>query len=254
MQIGVLDKITYGDSGTNTGATKFEYNNFGQVKKVINLAEDGHALNYTATNLDSPGTNLTDVPRLTQTRSRVENFNGQGGIPAETVVTNDYQENQPIWGGGQGTIIKVTTPDGVIQKSHMFGIGSGWVEALPFYNETCTSAACTGSDKKRWIITGWGQDDTTLSYIENPRTLSNIVSDSGSSRRTEYTYKMNGQKADFGLVESVNMYNQYGNEAHLKQSVTEYEENPAYISRRIIGLPKTVTVRSQRLTRSRSAS
>ncbi len=242
MTVGVLDKIIYGDAGNNTGATRFEYNNFGQVEKVINLAADGLPLNYVATNLNSPGTNLTDVPRLSQTRNWVKNFNGADGIPAETTVTNTFQENQPIWGDGQGTIVTVTTPDGVMQKSHMFGAGAGWTEALPYYTETCLNANCTGNDKKRWVITTWKQDDNNLTYIQNPRVTSTTVSDSGSSRRTAYTHKEIGGVAEFGLVEKVELFDEYNSGALLKRSTTDYETGTAYLSRRIIGLPKTITV------------
>ena len=71
--IKVLDKVTYADGS----ATKFEYNDYIQVKKVSNIGGDSasHVLNYVSTNLDSPAADQTDCPRFTVTRTKVENFN-----------------------------------------------------------------------------------------------------------------------------------------------------------------------------------
>ncbi len=90
-----LQRITY----PNGSYTEFEYNSFGQVKKVINIAADSssHVLNYSSTNLDTPGTNLSDVPRFTETRSWTENFNlDSNGNEQESVVTNTFVPNQTI--------------------------------------------------------------------------------------------------------------------------------------------------------------
>lgn len=237
--VKVLNKIIRADDS----ATVFEYqqNSFGQVSKIRNFAPDNHELNYVQTNLASPGTNLDDCPRLSQTKAWAENFNGG----AEVVVSNDYEENQPTWGGGQGTIITVTSPDGltsngvIVEKSHMFGVGSGWVEALPYYSETCTSAACTGTDKKRWVVTFWTQDDTNLTYKKNPRVTSMTVSDSVSSRKTEYIYSDTNEPLieRYGLTKEVRLYDVYQNNTLLKSSVFNYKLTEPYLSKNIIGLP-----------------
>ena len=118
--IKVLDKVT-----SASGAyTQFEYNNYGQIWKINNHAIDGHKLNHTSVNIGSPTANQTDVPRFSETRSWVENFNlDNSGNEQETVYQNTFQTNQSYTtpaGSGTGTLIQVSMvnhPHGNISKN-----------------------------------------------------------------------------------------------------------------------------------------
>jgi YD repeat-containing protein len=227
--IKVLDKIIYGTSSSNTGETRFEYNDFGQVKKVRNMAADGHELSYVITNLHTPGTNLLDVPRLTQTKSWTENFNGG----AEITFDNTFTENQTIpEASGNGTLITVSMtghPNSAVSKTYVGS--SGWMESLPIVTEDWADGA-----RKRWTQTDWTQDDTNLSYVKNPRVTKTKVADNANVRRTEIDYWNTGSLAAFGLVKEVRIYND-GTNALQKKTITNYKDDAAYLSRRIIGLP-----------------
>ncbi len=229
----VLQSIAFADGAS----TKFDYNSYGQVYKVGNYASDNHELNHTQVNLsDSDLTSAqTDCPRFSQTKNYAENFNNN----QETVTTNSYQENQTLSGTNEPvTLVSVTTPDGVVEHSYSLG-RTDWTEGLPYYSETCTSAACTGADKKRWVLTTWAQDNQTAPYLLNPRQTSVTVSDYVSSRKTEIEYytQQNSTAALYGLVKEVRSYDVYNNNALLKKATTEYNLDNAYTSRRILGLP-----------------
>ncbi|CAN5803856.1 hypothetical protein BH20ACI4_BH20ACI4_14220 [soil metagenome] len=232
----VLDKITY----SNGSRTQFEYNGFGQVWKVKNIAADSgsHILNYVSTNLQTPSSNQTDCPRFTETRSWVENFNNN----QETVITNSLTPNQsyslPDGHTGTATKIELTMtnhPHGAISKT--FVGESGWMEALPIATEDWANSA-SGSERKRWAWTAWTQDNENLSYIQNPRTIESKVGDTTNTKRatTEYRLLPNTTIAEYGLVSAVKVYDTDGATV-LKKAETDYNFDAAYISRRIIGLP-----------------
>ncbi|MCO6511727.1 MAG: VCBS repeat-containing protein [Aridibacter famidurans] len=244
--VKVLSKIIYGTSGSNLGDTRFFYNSFGQVKKVSNHAADGHELNYTATNLDTPGTGLTDVPRLSQTRTKVENFNLVGGSPQEVVVNNTLTESQnysfPGSISGSGTLIEVSMvdhPDEFISRTYVGD--SGWKEGLPIATEDCVDDDCESS-RKRWSWNVWTQDNENLNYFLNPRIEETWVGDdeNGNVLRTVLTYEMvDADVSKFGLVNKVQLIDTSASMV-LKETETTYNLNSAYTSRRIIGLPSQV--------------
>ena len=236
--IKVLDKVIYGTSGSsnNTGETRFEYNDFGQIKKVRNMAADGHELNYVRTNLETPGTNLTDVPRLSQIKSWAENFNGG----AEIVVNNTLQTGQQVSDLDGNTVtaslIQVSMQNHPTGNTTNTYVGeSGWMESLPIRVDDYTSANNIYTlQRSNW--TKWTQDDTNLSYIKNPRVTKTKIGDNSSVRRTEIDYWNTGSLAAFGLVKEVRIYDNPTNVLK-KKSLTYYNDDNAYLSRRIIGLP-----------------
>lgn len=236
--IKVLDKVIYGTSGSsnNTGETRFEYNDFGQVKKIRNMAADGHELNYVRTNLETPGTNLTDVPRLSQIKSWAENFNGG----AEIIVNNTLQTGQQVSDLDGNTVtaslIQVSMQNHPTGNTTNTYVGeSGWKEALLIRVDDYTSANNIYTlQRSNW--TKWTQDNTNLSYIKNPRVTKTKIGDSSSVRRTEIDYLNTGSLAAFGLVKEVRTYDNTTNVLK-KKSVINYNDDTAYLSRRIIGLP-----------------
>ncbi len=239
----VLQKITF-PSGS---ATTFDYNSYGQVKQVSNYAADLHLLNYTKTNLDTPAANQTDCPRFTETRNWVENFNqNTGGVAQETVITNTLTANQTYNVGGiSGTATKIEVSmanDPYQHVSKTFVGNSGWRESLPIATEDWANGT-GGLERKRWTWTNWTQDDTNLSYIQNPRTIESKIGDTTNIKRTttEYLNYPLTNIAKYGLVSAVNVYGD-DQTTVWKTAVTEYNLDVAYISRRIIGLPSQTEV------------
>ncbi len=234
--VNVLEKIIAADDS----ATVFEYqpNSFGQVSKIRNLAPDGHELNFVQTNLATPGTNLTDCPKLSQTSVWTENFNNN----QPTVINNDLTTGQsyslPDGHSGTASKIEVTManhPHGAITKT--FVGETGWMESLPIASEDWANGT-GGSERKRWTWTGWTQDDVNLSYIQNPRAIESKVGDTTNIKRstTEYRLIPNTTVSEYGLVNKVEVYDT-DQLTVLKRAETDYNLDSNYISRRIIGLP-----------------
>ncbi|MEZ5306360.1 MAG: FG-GAP-like repeat-containing protein [Pyrinomonadaceae bacterium] len=240
----VLSKVTYGTSSSNTGSTSFEYNSFGQVSKITNRAGDGHILSYSRTNLETPGTGLMDVPKLSETRNWTENFNlDQNGSEQETVFRNTIATGAAIpaaGGGGTGTKIEAWMEGHpTSNRSISYVGGSGWMESLPILSEDWADDG-GGLERKRWSATQWTQDDTNLSRPDNPRaTVSRIGDDdNGYVRRTETTYRLypNSTVSEYGLVEKTELFDESSPSVVLKRAETDYNLSAAYVSRRIIGL------------------
>jgi YD repeat-containing protein len=235
--IKVLQKIKYADNSY----TKFEYNDYGQVKKLENYAADDHKLNHIGTDLDSISTPQSDCPRFTQTRSLIENFNvGKSGLPKETVVTNSLQAGQPYSAGGQsGTATLIETalvghPQHAVTKT--FVGESGWKEALPIVTEDWADGA-GGLERKRWIWSAYTQDDTNLAYALNPRLIESKIGDAANIKRTTVEYRLvpNTTVAEYGLKSAVSTYGA-NQSTVIKRSETDYDLSSTYTSRRIIGL------------------
>ncbi len=240
--IKVLQKVTYPDNSF----TQFDYNGYGQVWKVRNVAADStsHVLNYVRTNLENPAANQTDCPRFTETRSWVENFNQNGqGTPQETVVTNSLTTGQtyslPDGHSGTATKIEVSLaghPNNAVSKT--FVGESGWMEGLPIATEDWADGT-SGNERKRWTWTNYTQDNTSLTYILNPRATESKVGDTTNIKRSTVEYLMQGGSStvtQYGLASAVNVY-ETDQTTVLKRSETDYNLASAYISRRIIGLP-----------------
>ncbi|MFM9903653.1 MAG: hypothetical protein ACKVQJ_03670 [Pyrinomonadaceae bacterium] len=232
--VKVLDKITYPDSSF----TKFEYNGYIQVKKISQVAADStsHVLNYVSTDLDSVTGSQTDCPRFGATRSWVENFNLNGsGVPQETVVTNSittgatYSLPNSISGSATRIDVAMTGhPDGLYSRTYVGA--SGYKEGLPLATEDCTGTNC--ATRLRWTWTDWTQDNTSLSYVLNPRVVESRVGDGTNTKRTTVGYGSNG----YGLPEMVKLYDSDLSTV-LKTQTTAYELGSTYTNRRIIGLP-----------------
>ena len=232
--IKVLQQITY----PNGGSTTFNYNDYGQVYKVRNVAADSsaHELNSARTDLETPAANQTDCPRFSTTYNKVENFNNG----AETTIHNTFSSNQTYAAGGESLAPTDMTevwmdgdPHVVHSKTYYYQAGN-WAEGLPLGTEDIADGT-----RKRWTRTVWTQDDTTKIYKVNPRAIESKVGDTTNVKKTVVGYRTLPQDsavAEFGLVNKIELYN--GNTGTLlKRTTTDYNLDAAYVSRRIIGLP-----------------
>ena len=226
----VLTKITYPDNSS----TQFDYNSYGQVWRVRNHAIDNHELNHTAVNLNAVSGTQSDCPRFTETRNYVENFNNGN----ETVVSNSLTENQTYnVGGVSGTATKIEVsltghPNDAVSKTYVGA--TGWKEGLPLATEDWA-----GNIRQRWTWTDWTQDDTTKTYITNPRIIESKVGDTTNIKRTTTDYLMQPNSttvARYGLVSEVKVYDS-NQTTILKRATTDYNLSQIYLDKRIIGLP-----------------
>lgn len=236
----VLEKVTYPD----LSSTKFSYNDYGQVSKIENIAADSpsHVLNHVRTNLESPGSNLLDVPRLGETRTFVENFNSGN----ETVVTNTLATgHQPVDIDGNtvtATLIQVAMqnhPTGNVTNTYVGQ--SGWMEGLPILVNDY--AAGNGLELKRSSWTKWTQDDVNSADTQNPRVTETKIGDGVNLKRSTIDYLLYPSTtiSKFGLVSAVNVYDT-NQSTVLKRAETDYNLAAAYLDRRIIGVPSETRV------------
>ncbi len=240
----VLEKVTYSDGSH----TKFYHNSYAQVWKIENYAADNHKLNHVRTDLQSPASNQTDVPRFTQTASWVENFNlDQYGVEQETVVTSTRTPNSPysLPGSISGTATKIEVamaghPHNAVSKT--FVGETGWMEGLPIATEDWADGS-SGSERKRWTWTSWTQDNTGVNASLNPRVIESRVGDSANVKRTtvEYYLEPSSTVAQYGRVKEVLVYDTDLSTV-LKKAVTEYVDSSAYLTRRMFSLPAKVEV------------
>ncbi len=174
---------------------------------------------------------LITCPKLSETRSWVQNFNGGN----ETVVTNVITPNQPYTVGsisGTGAMIDVFMsghPNGAILKTYV--AESGWKEGMPVATEDVADGQI-----KRWTWTDYTQDNTALAYILNPRVKETRVGDAANVKKTAIEYHMTGTPAvaQYGLVKKVEVGDL---STVLKKVETDFNLLAAYIDKRIIGLP-----------------
>jgi hypothetical protein len=76
----------------------------------------------------------------------------------------------------------------------------------------------------------WTQDDTTLSYPQNPRvTETNIYDNNGNRKRTTIDY------TSYSLPSAVYEYDSNGTTL-LRRTTTDYRFDAEYVNRRVIGL------------------
>ncbi len=241
----VLQKVTFPTESNGAGPnTTFSYNSWGQVKQINNYAADNHLLNETKINLPADATNpQTDCPRFTETQIKTENFNlDSNNQPQAIVINNSITPNQTYnVGGHSGTATKIEVsmtgdPYGAVTRSYVGS--SGWQEGLPIATEDLVME--TILTQKRWTWTNYTQDDTSKSYILNPRVTQSKIGDTGSTKRTEIDYLMqSGNVSQYGLVSEVRLFDGTNNTLQ-KKSTTTYNLAADYISRRIIGLPSMV--------------
>lgn len=209
-QVWLTDGTTY----------NFDYTLYGQVYKITKRAPDGHDLSYEWYNLssspDTPHIAQQDCPRFTERRDWARH----GVMHASQEISTFYFTN------AAGTVTEVRYPDGKTVYKEFFSDGSGGLRA----------GLLTGtelwyeSDRKKWTTTVWENDPAG----GGPRVKDSIVEDKeGNRRRTNVEY---GQ--GFNLPTHVREYGKVnGQEVMLRRMSHSYNLDPAYVGRRIIGLP-----------------
>ena len=242
--IKVLDKITYADGS----ATKFDYNGYLQVTKVSKIAADSpsHVLNYTSTNLDAVSGTQQDCPRFTSTKIWAESFNVVSGTAQPVTVTNSAPASSTFSSpnGNEATsVVKIEVvnhPNNNLYTRQHFG-PSGYLEGLTIATEDCIGTDSSCSDRKRWSWNEFTQDNTSLSYILNPRIYHTQIGDGVNTKKTTVEYLMQSGSSTisrYGLVSAVYEWDQG---SALRTTETTYNLSENYVSRRIIGLPSQVS-------------
>ncbi len=205
--ISALVSVRLADNSSYT----FDYTPLGQVSTFHRLAPDGHQMAYVAYTTDNSS---TDCPRVTARQDFAENWNNN------SAVFTSFNVNP--FSTGVGT---VTLPDGTSMEE-TYPI-SGFNRGLPTQSRTISG----GVARKTTTMT-WTQNDTGLSYQANPRLIDTTTSDdAGNLRRTSLVY------TSFNLVSDVIEY-AAGGTTVLRHKQTDYLLDPAYVDRRLIGLPR----------------
>ncbi|HXD30262.1 MAG TPA: fibronectin type III domain-containing protein [Pyrinomonadaceae bacterium] len=238
----------------------FDYTSWGQVRKITAYAKDEHTLNYRSYNLpvDSSGTAQTDCPRFTERRDWAENWNRSGSLGDSGLPSGSEQEvatgfDAPVsasWtladsSSHSGVKAKITMPDDSYHLMYFegaAGTSSGWKRGLPAVVETYGKSAPSQSvpNKQKAVVTTWDQDNTSVSYVLNPRSKETNISDfDGSGQvinqaRTVITYQ-SVENTTCSLPQDVKEY-QANATTVLRRTHVTYNLNEPYRSLRIIGL------------------
>lgn len=244
----VLDEITYSDGSK----TKFEYNGYAQVEKIINLAADSGTRSYTSTDLDSVPTyqSQEDTPRFSETRSWAVNFNSNNEVRTNNSFTSGQNITLPdshiISGAAK---VEVWMPSESVHPNdlrHEIYFGNDYaLEGLPLATRDCI-ANCS-SNVVRWSWTDWLNDSPrdmgyTTEYRFNPAPLEMRVGDGANIKGTRiqyYTVEGQGQSVThypYGLPEVIEVYDTSSTNVRRKTEI-EYNHSSAYLSRNIGGLP-----------------
>lgn len=206
---------------TNDGARyTFVYNSYGQATHFWRYGQEDNPRAAVGYLMDLPSGGLTDCPRPYLCGEWA--FDWLGGW-SESYFTFDPN-------GAFGTM---TAPNGTIYKE--FFTTSGWQKGLPYQTETWANGI-----KRKWTTSNWTQDDTSKSYITNPRvTETNVYDEAGNRRRVTTGYRAITLPSG-GLFTLPNKTTEYEANATTpyRSSYTDYEESSTYLSRQLLGLPK----------------
>lgn len=200
----------------------FDYSSWGQVYNIRYSAADGHQINSITYNLPlNSSTAQTDCPRFTQRQDTAENWNDNNA------VTTNFQSDPG------GTWNQMVTADGPTYREYSTTDYPDWKRGLVTKTEIYSAASTTVPRKT--TVTDWTHETTNVAYQLSPRPAGITVFDAeGNRRRTTVDY------TSFGLPSDVFEWGPTGTDAWtlLRRAHTDYELSPAYLSRRIIGLPK----------------
>jgi fibronectin type III domain protein len=242
--IKMLTRLTLADNSHYD----FSPTSWGQVWKISLFAADGHLLSYRAYNLPQsadPQVLFEDCPRFTERFEWVQFWNGDtnGNVATEEeALTTVAVPVSDVWtnpDGSQqtGKRAQVTLPDGTSNKIYFIGAAgnsSGWRRGLPALVDTYSG----GSLPVRRVTTTWSQDDTSVSFPQNPRVMeTNIYDDANNRVRTQMTYEQVTFPNGTSCFLPHDVY-EYAADAqtNLRTTRTLYNPNPSYADRHILGL------------------
>lgn len=232
--LSVLGRVSLDDGSRYD----FVYNSWGQIYRVERHAPDGRLLSYTEYDLQSPTSaqtnNGTDCPRFTQRRDFAKDWNSDA--PAVTTYSVDQSGTQVV--KNNQTLVGsagADTPATVLQRIS-YGAANTFRRGLVTAVETWGQDTPGQFVLKRTAQTTWTQDDESLAYQFNPRVKVSEVSDpQGNHTGTSYEY------TSFGLPTEAREWS--GTEAGvLRRTHTEYNLDPAYVGRRLLGLVSSTSL------------
>jgi YD repeat-containing protein len=239
---------------------KFQYNTYGQVKKIERYGNTTFLRNWMSFNLpqDQSSGAQTDCPRFTARTDWAYEWSAPSG------VTTNYQFFQSAANPDAGTTEpsiptllygQATTADGVTHKEFYYPDPAGsakWRYGLMKMSETWTDGntrvrkraklkyeqPCGGGSYNNWL------------YQCNPRVIESNIYDNTdtnnntweNTRRRTITYTPPYQGIfDFNLPADVYEYDSNGTTV-LRRRHTDYNLSSTYVDRRIIGLPSMRTL------------
>jgi RHS repeat-associated protein len=222
----VLSYIAFAD---NT-SYHFDYNAYGQVYQVRHKAPDGHELEHSLYTIDT-STAQTDCPRVTAKRDYAQNWNNGQEAVTTYAVTDNVTWTRPESGVQQtGTLAQQTAPDGTVYKEYT--LMTGFAAGLPQLSEVWS-----GGVRKKWTSVTWTQDNTALSYAQNPRVAeSNIYDEAGNRTRKTIEY------TSYNLPLVTREWAGASGNQLLRVTGYGYRFDAEYVNRRIIGLIDNVHV------------
>ncbi|MBI1763267.1 MAG: hypothetical protein HYR56_17725 [Acidobacteria bacterium] len=202
----------------------FQYNTYGQVTRIERRGANSNLRNWIAYDLPASGGAPTDCPRFTKRTDWAVDWSPTAGYDTNFC----FSDTTCPWTASH-LVGKVTTPDGTTQRvvfADYTPSNNAWKRGLTVLTETWS-----GGIKKKWTTLSW--ENTGTLYQLNPRVNeTNIYDEANNRRRTyieywDYTYN---------LPSYVTEYNADATTV-LRQTLTFYNVNGQYLSRRLIGLP-----------------
>ncbi|NOT61211.1 MAG: hypothetical protein HOP19_13410, partial [Acidobacteria bacterium] len=230
---------------TGNGARhRFVYNTWGQVDDYWLDGEDDQprmGADYTF-----PTTSQTDCPRFTQRKNFIKHWGGDGTIPAGWATTTFAFDPDEAFG-------KYTNPEGVTYKEYFHTSLASGKRGLPYRSEQCLNSDCQSGGVQQFTEYTW-TGDSTASLPLRPRLTEICVYDDRNHNGT-YESGTGGDKKRRTTIDYWNIgyniklpfyYTEYdeGGQTPLRRREIVYEQSANYIgpTRRIIGLPRTVSV------------
>ncbi len=227
-QVGLPDGSRY----------NFEYNNtYGQVSAIRHYAPMGSTYYQRSyITYDLPASS-SDSPRIAARHDWAADWNGDTypWTPLHEVVTSFTTDADGAH--------RLTAPDGTIYKEYYaaapgsVGVPPAWLNGLLVQAEWWSRG--TTPQRQKWTTTNWTQDNTSVSYLMNPRPQeTNIYDASGNRRRQTFGYNTFTlpSGASCSLPADITEYAADASTV-LRRTHINYITDPAYFNLGFIGLP-----------------
>lgn len=241
----VLDTVVV----ANGESYHFDYNAYGQVYQIKHSTPNGQELErkrYDLTDAEIAARTpyLNDCPRFSERRDWARYWNGDtDGVyaAAEEAVTGYYftyvnNITNPVTGEVfGGSFSQMTTPDGMQYRE--YSKGYGFDKGLPQLTEEWPLEQTQSGPqnvKRKWVGYAWTQDNTSLTFTQNPRLAqTNVYDTDGNERQTTFEYN-----SGYALPTTVREWGKVGGQMVLqRRTVTDYQLGGDYLNSRVIGLP-----------------
>jgi hypothetical protein len=205
---------------------KFEYTGDGQVREIRRYAtQSDTTAGLTLTYIYNAAAD--DCPRLNAARVSAANWTGINGL-------GSYVETQF---GLEGSIHKITSPDGTIYKETY---GTGWQRGLVTHTEIWGKKDPNSPIAvQRQTDTQWVRDNSNDDYPTNARPTMQDVYDNDNHSRAVIGYQTFTLPVTNTNCSLPNDVYEYAADLTtvLRRTHTDYNPDSAYLNARIIGLP-----------------